>query len=616
MESVIAEPNLMSKTLDSRRKSICRQAFYLDGDQGPVFSWLHRPEDQETHHGVVICAPLGFEQLHAHRGLRHLADELAARGLSVLRFDWSGTGDSAGEDLDPDRYSAWLADIQTAVRWMKTRLDCSRISVIGLRMGATLAAMALQAEEIQELVLWAPITNGRAFVRELTVIDKMSDAPVFGTNDGIIEAAGFRMSSETAADISRANLLKSQPDCRRVLIAHRDDLAADERLADHFCTLGITVEQKSLPGMAQMLVEPHKGETPTLAIKQIADWLTQERLEEVLPDALANEICPTFISAQAQIQHGRQIISEHAWQINHSPFQFGIVSEPVAGPDPDLPIVVLLNAGTAYRVGPGRLGVELTRHLTAQGFRCLRLDLSGIGDSLARDPAAENDSYSSAAFRDIEFAIQSLRARFGAKKFILMGLCSGAYFAFQSAAQFADRGLVECLLINPLTFFWREGMSLESAPTLELIREHYYLRSALQPRKWLKLLTGRSSIGIRGALKMVRQRLVALGAPAEHRKPPSPPLLDSTPSHPLAEDLAGDLQRIANSGRFAAMFFSTTDPGYSILMAQAGRQARHMVRSGHLSVTFVEHADHTFSRFPARQKLIDLVSRHLKRWKS
>jgi len=36
-----------------------------------------------------------------HRTYRHLADRLTARGLPTLRFDYDGTGDSAGESDDP-----------------------------------------------------------------------------------------------------------------------------------------------------------------------------------------------------------------------------------------------------------------------------------------------------------------------------------------------------------------------------------------------------------------------------------------------------------------------------------------------------------------------------------
>ena len=52
--------------------------------------WLHEV-DGDT--GVVLCAPQGHEMMWSHRAWRHLADDLCAAGLPVLRFDYPCTGD-------------------------------------------------------------------------------------------------------------------------------------------------------------------------------------------------------------------------------------------------------------------------------------------------------------------------------------------------------------------------------------------------------------------------------------------------------------------------------------------------------------------------------------------
>ncbi|HEX4149425.1 MAG TPA: hypothetical protein VHY20_10570, partial [Pirellulales bacterium] len=123
--------------------AIRRDAFYLASQGQPLFTWLHSRQDAPaSNHGVILCPPIGYEQLHAHRALRHLADALAAHAGGVLRFDWHGTADSAGSDEDPERLATWLANLRDAARWMRIQLGCQRLSVIGLRMGAMLAARA------------------------------------------------------------------------------------------------------------------------------------------------------------------------------------------------------------------------------------------------------------------------------------------------------------------------------------------------------------------------------------------------------------------------------------------------------------------------------------------
>src|SRR5947207_597585 len=107
----------------------------------PLFGWYHPPAGQRRTGGIVICNPLGDDLCRAHRPLRHLAERLAAGGFPVLRFDYRGTGDSAGDEREPARVAGWLGDIARAVEELRARAGVSRVSLVGLRAGATLAAV-------------------------------------------------------------------------------------------------------------------------------------------------------------------------------------------------------------------------------------------------------------------------------------------------------------------------------------------------------------------------------------------------------------------------------------------------------------------------------------------
>ena len=73
--------------------------------------------------------------MRTHWAFRKLAGFLAREGFHVLRFDYYGTGDSAG-DYHESNIGQWLADIHEAADELKDRADVRDISVVGLQCGA------------------------------------------------------------------------------------------------------------------------------------------------------------------------------------------------------------------------------------------------------------------------------------------------------------------------------------------------------------------------------------------------------------------------------------------------------------------------------------------------
>ena len=63
---------------------------------------LYQPADASAGKAVLLCPPLGQEQIRCHRLYRQLAHALAAEGIAVLRFDYYGCGDSAGASDEVD----------------------------------------------------------------------------------------------------------------------------------------------------------------------------------------------------------------------------------------------------------------------------------------------------------------------------------------------------------------------------------------------------------------------------------------------------------------------------------------------------------------------------------
>src|SRR5262245_22848667 len=82
---------------------------------------------------AVLCHPSGDEQIHAYRTMRQLAAMIAQLGVHVLRFDYYGTGDSAGETSE-NGGAGWCGDVGTAITELRNITGGTMVSLVGLRL--------------------------------------------------------------------------------------------------------------------------------------------------------------------------------------------------------------------------------------------------------------------------------------------------------------------------------------------------------------------------------------------------------------------------------------------------------------------------------------------------
>jgi len=155
--------------------NLAKEPLYFGTPERPLFGFYHPPAGSRVRGtGVVLCNPLGDDLIRAHRPFRHLAEELSAAGFPVLRFDFDGTGDSAGDERDPNRVATWRADVGRAAAELRARSGVERLALVGLRLGGTFAALgAADLGGVDTLVLWGAYDNGGAFVSEATKAHKM-----------------------------------------------------------------------------------------------------------------------------------------------------------------------------------------------------------------------------------------------------------------------------------------------------------------------------------------------------------------------------------------------------------------------------------------------------------
>jgi len=194
--------------------------FYFGRSSHPLYGVLHEPRGGSRRPGVVVCPPFGQEALRAHRSLRELASRLADAGFPALRFDCRGCGDSAGEPEDA-RLEGWVEDAAAAVEEVRESTGEPRVVLAGLRLGASVAALAARrAGGADALVLWEPVVDGAAHLAELraTHATWMRDhAP--GAALAPDEVLGFPLPASLATDLAGLRLDRLEPlPARRALV--------------------------------------------------------------------------------------------------------------------------------------------------------------------------------------------------------------------------------------------------------------------------------------------------------------------------------------------------------------------------------------------------------------
>jgi len=113
----------------------------------------------------------------------------------------------------------------------------------------------------------------------------------------------------------------------------------------------------------------------------------------------------------------------------------------------DAPVALILNAGIVHNIGPFRLHVDIARMLATVGFSSLRIDISGLGDSETRTGKFVGENR---AKQDAVDAMDYLAEHINNDRFVIIGLCSGAFNAHQVAV--SDPRVVGAAMFDGIVF--------------------------------------------------------------------------------------------------------------------------------------------------------------------
>jgi alpha-beta hydrolase superfamily lysophospholipase len=246
---------------------------------------------------------------------------------------------------------------------------------------------------------------------------------------------------------------------------------------------------------------------------------------------------------------------------------------------------ILLNAGVIHRVGPSRLYVHLARGLAEVGCVAARFDHSGIGDSAVRRDGASFEQSSLAEAREAMDAVHESR---GIDRFVLIGLCSGAVTAFDTAG--VDDRVVGVVMINP------QGFDLSPEWNNYVINRgdarRYWTQSLFSATSWWKAITGR--MDYKRLVGVLWRQVSGAGAAKQ--------IVSSVVSR-----VGADLEKLMRREVRTLLVCSEGDDGIEYMNVILQQDVRAMTSAAHLSVEILPGADHSLTLLDGQRRVVDVI---------
>jgi len=165
-------------------RSTMEKPLLIKTPRGNLAAVLHQADPKKI---VILAHGFTGTKCESGRLFVQTARALAEAGISALRFDFWGSGDSEGS-FDQASPNTEIADLHQVIAWARKR-QYSEIGVLGLSLGGAVSICVTAANpHVKTLVTWSAVpkfagwTKGVVGPKGIVKADPISGGPLFNTD--------------------------------------------------------------------------------------------------------------------------------------------------------------------------------------------------------------------------------------------------------------------------------------------------------------------------------------------------------------------------------------------------------------------------------------------------